>query len=117
MSGNLNASFNSGVVVYQAINPDVANKYYTLALTELNSNVVQGIGRRVVAACTKEDFICDNRTIVSCENTQGLPVIELIPNSEAKVVLTGSCIGVYGQDMDLVRAAERALYQWYGVMK
>ncbi len=116
ISGSLNASFNSGLVIYQAINPDVANKYYTLALTELNSNVVQGINRKVVAACTREDPICEDRIIVSCANTQGFPVIELIPDSSAFVQLQGSCIGIHGENMDLVRAAERVLYQWYGVM-
>lgn len=117
ISGSLNASFNNGPVVYQAINPDVANKYYTLALTELNSNVVQGINRRVVAACTRADDICENRTIAACNSTQGLPVIELIPDDVPRVELRGSCIGIYGRDLDLVRAAERVLYQWYGVMQ
>lgn len=115
--GSLNDSFNQGPVVYQAINPTIQSKHYTLALVEINSNIIQGINRGIQTACTQEDSICDNRTIVSCQNTQGLPVIELAVGEPAQVELIGSCIKIQGQDDELVKAAERVLYKWYGVME
>ncbi len=116
ITGHLNESFNNGSNVYLAVRPDYASKYYNLALSELTTNINHGIYGKVKAACTMEDDICVNRTIASCNNTQGLPVIELIPHDEAKVVLQGSCIGIYGNESDLTRASERVLYQLYGVM-
>lgn len=115
--GSLNSSFNRGPVVYQAINPTVQNKYYTLALVEINSNIVQGVNRGISTACTQIDPLCDNRTIVSCANTQGLPVIELAIGEPTQVELIGSCIKIQGQDDEIVKAAERMLYKWYDVME
>lgn len=116
VGGRLSSSFNEGEVVYIAIDPELANKYYTLALSELNFNVVKGIKRQPVAACTKENSICEGREILSCENSQGKPVIELKYGGEEKIELKGNCILVSGEDYGMVKAADRLIWQWYGVM-
>lgn len=111
------ASFNQGDEVFIAIDPEFSNKYYTLALGELNFNVAKGIKRKPVAACTKNNSICQDREILSCNNTKGKPVIELKYGGEAKIKLEGSCILVSGEEYGLVKAADRLILQWYGVMK
>ena len=93
------------------------DKYYTLALSELSFNIVKGLNRSISGTCTKENNICDNRTIVSCNNSQGLPVIELALANETGIELLGNCLKISGQEYDLVKAVDRLLYQWYGVMK
>lgn len=116
IQGTLDDSFNSGGEVFIAIDPDVQDKYYTLAISELSFNTVKGLDRIPVGSCTKENWACDNRTIVSCENTQGKPVIELALANETKIDLQGTCIKVSGKEYGIVKAVDRILYQWYGVM-
>ena len=115
--GNLSEEFNANPDLYIAIDPNIANKYYTLALSELNFNLAKGINRRPVGACTEPNEICENRTITGCNNTQGLPVLELQLQEKSGIELSGTCIKVTGQEYDLVQAVDRLLYKWYGVMK
>ncbi len=117
VSGELDSSFNDGEEVFIAIDPEVQNKYYTLAISELSFNTVKGLDRIPVGSCTKENWACDNRTIVSCENPQGQPVIELALANETKIELDGTCIKVSGREYGIVKAVDRILYQWYGVME
>ena len=114
--GELDAAFNSGEVIYIAINPTTANKYYTLALSELNFNIAKGISRRPMAVCTEENAICEDREILSCNNTKGKPVVELAYGGEGKIEMDGTCILISGEEYDLVKAVDRLLLIWYGVM-
>ncbi|HLD72472.1 MAG TPA: hypothetical protein VJA23_02720 [Candidatus Nanoarchaeia archaeon] len=116
--GNLNPEFNLGDSVYIAIDPKVINKYYTLAISELSFNVVKGMDRAPIGSCTEEGYGCDNRTLISCENNpQNLPVIELAIANETTVKGAGTCLKISGDGYDLVKAVDRVLYQWYGIME
>lgn len=117
VAGTLALEFNSGKKVYIAINPNTQNKYYTLAISELSFNMAKGIDRIPIGSCTEENWACDNRTIVSCiNNSDNLPVVELEIDEENKIELGGNCIKVSGQDYGIVKAIDRLLYQWYGIM-
>ena len=113
-----NTEFNSQEELFLTINPLVRDKYYSLALSELSFNIAKGIDRTPIGACTEENYACENRTIISCENnSQHLPVIELALDNKTSITYQGSCIKIAGEGYDLVKAADRILYQWYGVMK
>ncbi len=118
LKGDLNPLFNQGKIVLIAINPNInQNKYYTLSLMELNNNVAQGINRQIASACTEENYICENRTIVNCENTQGMPVIELVVSDEENAIeFIDTCIKVSGSGENLTKAVNRLLYHWYGII-
>ena len=111
------AGFNQRPEIYMAIDPNISNKYYSVALNELNSNIVQGMGRPIITSCTEEAEICENRTIISCENNQGLPVIQLAIANETSVKFKDTCIFIEGDGYDLIKAAEKAIWTWYGVFK
>lgn len=116
-NGKVSQDFNKGSTIYMAIDPEVNyNKYYTLALMELNNNILQGVQRNIEAACSKENPVCENRTIINCELAQGKPVIELAVAEATRIDLTGSCIKISGDGEDLVKAVDRVLYDWYGIM-
>ncbi len=120
-NGTLDSSFNEGEEIYLAIDPTVADKYYTLALSELSFNVVKGLDRMPVGSCTKENWACENRTVISCDSeaaseSKGKDVIELALGNETVIEASGSCIKVTGSGYDLVKAVDRLLYQWYGIM-
>ncbi len=117
IEGALAPGFNQGENVYMAIDPYYANKYYTLALSELNNNLASGVRRRPVAACTENnEAICEDRPILNCENTEGKPVIELRQEGQPGIHLNGTCILITGEGFDLTRAADRLIWQWYRVM-
>ncbi len=116
IEGTLDDSFNDGDKLFIAIDPDVQNKYYTLAISELSFNTVKGMDRLPIGSCTKENWACDNRTIISCNDTQGKPVIELALANETAIELQGTCIKLSGKEYGIVKAVDRILYQWYGVM-
>ncbi len=114
--GSLSPSFNLQPDIYVAIDPTVSDKYYGLALSELNFNIVKGVDRRPIGACTKEDSACENRTIISCAQVEGRAVVELALAKETSIELSGTCIKISAQKENLVRAVDRLLYKWYGVM-
>ena len=117
MTGTLSPDFNKGEIVYVAIDPEFANKYYTLALSELNFNIVKGIRRKPSGVCTTKNDICEEREILNCENPKGKPVIELKWANETKITSKGMCILVEGKDYGIVKAVDRLVLQWYGIMK
>src|SRR3989338_666378 len=116
LQGNLDPAFNEGGKVFIAIDPKVRDKYYSLALSELSFNVVKGMDRLPVGSCTENDWACDNRTIISCQNnTQNQPVVELaLSEGSAKIEAIGTCLKVTGNGYDIVKAVYRLLYKWYG---
>ena len=117
ISGDLSYEFNNKGKVHIAIDPEVNyNRYYTLALMELNNNVAQGLNHEIIASCTKENYVCEERPIVNCDDTKGNAVIELRVANETKIVFNETCILIQGQGMDLVRASNRLIYYWYRVM-
>ena len=115
--GQLDPAFNEGGKVYLAIDPEVRNKYYSLALSEISFNLVKGVRREPAGSCTRNDWACENRTIISCQNTGGKPVIEFVLENETGIELSGTCIKISGQEYGIVKAANRVLYKWYGVME
>jgi len=117
INGQLEPEFNADQKVYIAINPSVVDKFYSLAISELSINIAQGIGRIPIGACTTTDVACANRTIVSCDNTQGKPVVELVITTEPSVDISGTCIKISGEGYNLVRSMNRALFRWYGIMQ
>ncbi len=118
VEGSLDKGFNEGEEVYMAIDPEFGNKYLSLALSEVNLNIVQGIRRKPIGVCSREnETVCEDREILSCENTKGKPVIELRWGGEPKITLEGTCILISGEDFGIVKAANRLIWQWYGVLE
>ena len=117
LTGNLAPEFNRGEKVYVAIDPEVNyDKYYTLGLMELNNNILQGVNRNIEAACSKENSVCENRTVINCENANGQPVVELVVHEKPSVSLQGTCIKIQGSGEELVKSVDLALYVWYKIM-
>ncbi len=118
VTGKLDPRFNLGEEVYMAIDPYYSDGYYTLALSELNNNIASGIRKMPVSACTENNTeICGNRFVLNCGDTKNKPVIQLQPQGPTGIELKGTCILIKGEKEDLVRAANRLIWQWYGVMK
>ncbi len=116
--GQINSSFNDFPDVYIAINPETADKFYSLAISELSLNLAKIMNRAPIGACTKEnENVCLEREIVSCAQPNGKPIIELDYREPAEIKLDGSCIKISGQGYNLTKSVDRLLYKWYGIME
>jgi hypothetical protein len=117
ITGSLEQEFNVGEKIFISIDPKVNDAYYALAVSELSFNTAQGIDRVPVGSCIEDHWACENRTIISCDNQQGKPVIELSYGEEIpSVSMQGTCIKLSGLEYGLTKAVDRLLYQWYGIM-
>ncbi|MBS3116224.1 hypothetical protein J4421_01375 [Candidatus Woesearchaeota archaeon] len=117
IEGLLSQKFNQGEDVFVAIDPNVADKYYSLAISELSFNMVKGMNRFPIGSCTTEDTICENRTIINCDTSQGRPTVQLASEgNQPRVQFSGTCIKLSGQGPDIVKAVDRLLYLWYRIM-
>ena len=91
--------------------------YVALAAVEISRKLVDPFERDVIAACTKnETQACASRPIITCDSTDS-SVIYLKQHDEAKIILEGNCVTLQGRNNDLVRAADRALFEWLGIMR
>ncbi|MBD3310605.1 hypothetical protein GF351_05290 [Candidatus Woesearchaeota archaeon] len=90
--------------------------HIAVAAGELSLNLFKAIQKYPVAACTAEHPDCEERPILNCSTTNS-SVILLRSAPHERVLLEGNCLIVQGEDHEIVRAAERALYQWYQIMR
>ena len=90
--------------------------YTALAAVDLSRKLTDPFERNVIAACTRNETAeCASRPIATCENTNS-SVIYLRQAGETKVLLEGNCAIIQGSGEEIVRAAEKAIFQWLGIM-
>lgn len=109
-------SFNKGRV-YVTFDP-LANDltYVNLAAKELVINLVRAINTNVTMACiTNQSSACAGEPIITCENTDE-PVIFIKEGEDALIELKETCIVLQGQDMDLLKAVDKILFKWFGML-
>lgn len=116
IKGKLNQNFDQDEV-YLTFNPLESDDYEGVALMELAQNIAMIIHREPLAACDRNETQgCKNRPIITCED-KDKAVIYFLHEPGPEIELNGNCLILKGQEDDLVKAANRILYQWYGVME
>ncbi len=115
IGGMLNQSFNQGPL-YITFDPTEENlTNVALAIAELSLNLAQGIGRELVAACSQNiTEACQTRPIVNCDSN--VSVIYLMHGPTPFVKFDDNCIVITGEGEDLVKAVDKLLYFWYGII-
>ncbi|MEM4368934.1 MAG: hypothetical protein QXU88_01230, partial [Candidatus Woesearchaeota archaeon] len=123
ITGSLDEAFNEANVTFITFDPDTENlTYVALGAAELSISLAQVLGVNLEAACTKNvTGPCTNRTIITCEeaNKRGraaTAVIYIRESEKPEVVFNGRCVIVQGRQLELVKAVDRLLYKWYGIM-
>ncbi len=92
-------------------------KYLALGVGELGLNVVRGLGGRIEMACTKNATeACADHPIVTCDDADK-GVYYLRTAEMPRVILAGNCVVIEGKELDLIRAIDRILYTFYGIIK
>ncbi len=112
--------WNASGKLYITFDPEGKNlSYVALSAAELSLSLYNALGVEPAAACTRNvTDACFSRPIVSCENPpDGSSVIYLKDSGEAGIILDRQCAIIQGTGSELVRASERAIYQWYGIIR
>ncbi len=89
--------------------------YVALSAAELSLNMARAMSIAPVAACSKnETETCYSRPIVDC-NTDAA-VVYLKEAEPTQITLNGTCITIQGDRAELLRATDRIILQWYGMI-
>ncbi|MBI2133729.1 hypothetical protein HYU11_03545 [Candidatus Woesearchaeota archaeon] len=105
---------------YISFDPDGSDfKYLALSAAEISLNLVNAFDITPVAACTANlTEACASRPIINCTNVpENFSVIYLKHASPTMIYLNGRCATIQGEGPDVVRAAEKAIYKWYGIVR
>jgi hypothetical protein len=106
--------------VYLTIDPSeektVENANLNIAAIELATKLTAVFERTVLTACTRnESSGCLERPIVTCANTNQT-VFYLKQDNESKIVLDGNCITIQGTNQGIVKASNKIIFKWLGII-
>lgn len=105
--------FNATFVTFDPIGKNLSGT--ALAAADISQAMVKVFGIAAFPACTRQDnSTCLDLPTIEC--VPGKPVIYLKQDELPSVEVEGTCIIVHGTGMDMVRAADRLLLAWYGIM-
>ncbi len=91
-------------------------KYLALAFSELGLNWARGMGYQIMSACTRNvSDACIDRPIVDCDDDDKAVFYVRIAR-EPRVTLDGNCLIIEGNEVELIKAVDRVLYHFYGIM-
>lgn len=113
--------WSAGQAVYLTFDPDDTDDfgYMALAVSELSLSLKNAFGIIPLAACAKNHTgECANRPIITCkDSSQNVSVIYLKKEGETLIDLKGNCAIIQGEREELVRATEKVIYRWYGIIR
>ena len=117
VTGQINKTFTDAKAVFVTFDPTDPNlQYVALSAAELSLSLTKAIKVTPVAACTQNiTEACSTRPIITCDSRA--PVIFLKQANETALNLKGNCIEITGWREGIVKATDRLILQWYGVMK
>ncbi len=119
IDGSLGSGFTDAKLIYIAFDPlDNNLTYIALANGELSLSLARAMGLMLKAACTQNQTVsCAKQPILSCGSDDNKAIIELRQGNTTGVFYKNNCILVTGDDMNLVKAVDRLLLKWYGIMQ
>lgn len=91
--------------------------HIALAAGELSLNLAVVLNITPVPACIKnETQACAKLPIINCAEDTTHPIIFLTQGENTEVLRKGNCLTISGKEMELVKALDRALLLWMGIM-
>jgi hypothetical protein len=117
---NENTDINPSADTYITFDPGENKAYVALASTELALSLSRAFGTNPIAACSNnESYACSTRPIVTCESTQynNISVIYIKEDDETKITMDGNCLIIQGRGEDIVKAADKVIWIWYGIIR
>jgi len=110
---------NAAYLTFNPIQPQEGLKYVALASAEISLTMGQVFNVKPIAAClVNETSACDDRPIVDCSSDDRMVIyIKENFNNRTSITEDTNCITVEGQGVDVLRAAEKLIYYWLGVVR
>ena len=118
IEGNLNTGFfDNQSEYYVTFNPKGSQfSYIGLAVADFNTHMSKVFEKTPIGACDRnETFACQNRPIVTCENSTKL-VIYIRESDRLRAYYKDNCIVIEGSGLDIVKGVDRVLYNLYRIM-
>src|SRR3989338_737252 len=115
VTGTLNSTFDKRkiFITFDPLNThDLA--FVALAAQELSSHLAGSFQRIPLSACTQEAKSCTD--LVTCDD-KDKAVIFLNNQPGPLITLDHNCLVLTGQGEDIMKAAERIIFDWYGYYK
>jgi len=116
--GQLDKDFALEKEVYITFDPEQENlTNIALGAAELSQNMARALAIKPIAACTvNETDACFDRPIKTCPE-KNESIIYLHHAAEPRIILKDTCVILEGPNLQLLKAIDRLLYQWYGIME
>ena len=110
-------SFSITDKVYITFDPEGEDlAYVALASTELTLSLKNAFLVNATASClVNKTEACSKRPIITCDNTNDT-VIYMREANETGVFIDGNCLIIQGRGEEIVRAADRVIWGWYGII-
>jgi len=117
VEGQLTMDFIKGRHLYITFDPEGYDlKYIAVANFGLSRSLSWAFSYNMTAACTKNiTKACEDAGVVNCGDP-GKAVIYFKEDNETKITLDNTCVTLQGTGPELVRAKDRLLLRWYGMM-
>lgn len=91
--------------------------YIALAAGEFGLSTAVVLNMTPVPACMRnETAACAKVATISCAADKKHAIVELTRSGTAKAELEGNCLKLFGEDTELIRALDRVLLLWMGIM-
>ena len=118
VQGSIDNNFLDRDIFYIAFDPTEEQlKYVAQATAGVSTALVKAFGKKPVAACLKNETAdCARAPIITCDAVNN-SVIVLKQDEPTQITLKNNCVIVQGKGMELVRAKDRLLMRWYGMME
>tara|TARA_Y100000310_G_scaffold332444_1_gene408034 strand:+ start:9178 stop:9870 length:693 start_codon:yes stop_codon:yes gene_type:complete len=112
---------NPSRTTYLTSDPGYNKAYVALASSEIALNLANTFGVIPIGACTENGTYpaCSTRPIVTCDNTEDseAAVIYIKEDDENKIIVDGNCLTIQGRGEDIVKAADKVIWLWYGIIR
>jgi len=116
ISGKLSDKFNYNNIYVTHDPAEYGLEYVNVASAELAMNLATALDMNLTAACARnETEPCSSRPIKSCSSNSS--VIYIKEGGETAINLNNTCITLQGEQGELLRAVDKLLYVWYGIIK
>lgn len=104
--------------VYLALDPESEGGNYVATVgSSMVLSLKEVYGVKISAACTQNHTACEGRTIITCGTSETLPVIQINYGGQPRAEYNGKCLIISGSEEGLIKAVDKVIYGWYGIME
>jgi len=88
-----------------------------LAGAELSLSLAKGLNIVPIAACINDQSeTCIDRPIVGCEDNDK-DIIILLEQDPTDIIFKDNCVTISGKEKNIIKAVDRFLLRWYGIVE